>query len=103
VVEGDETMCHRRPADTGGGCIAFQRGIEMSIPSNIDPEAMRLIEEADWPWSELGRAFVEARDPERETTENYRSRPPARISYDELRDHGLAGTASRADREEGLR
>jgi hypothetical protein len=48
-------------------------------------------------------AFVEARDPERETTEDYRSRSPARISYEELRDEGLAGPASTVEREDGLR
>jgi hypothetical protein len=34
--------------------------------------------------------------------EEYRSRSPARISYEKLRDHGLAGLSSRTGREAGL-
>ena len=74
----------------------------MARPSNIDPEAIRLIEEADWPWSDRDRAFVEACDPKQETTEQYRSRSPGQVSYDELQDHGLTGSASRAARRAGL-
>ena len=75
----------------------------MSRPSDIDPGAVRLLEEADWPWSETNKAFAEARDPEQETSEEYRNRPAGRIGYGELRDHGLAGSASAAEREAGLR
>jgi hypothetical protein len=75
----------------------------MAIPSNIDSEAIRLLEEADWPWSDTHMAFIEARDPERETTEDYHSRSPDRISYAELRDQGLAGSAPTPEREAGLR
>jgi len=74
----------------------------MSIPSTIASEAIQLLEEADWPWSNIHNAFVESRDPERETTENYLSRSPAQISYEELREHRLAGPASMAEREAGL-
>jgi hypothetical protein len=74
----------------------------MSRPSNIDSEVMRLIEEADWPWSDWNRAFVEARDPEQETTADYRSRSPGQISYVELQDHRLTGSASSAERQAGL-
>ena len=65
----------------------------MAKPGDIDPEALHLLEESDWPWSDWHRAFVEARDPERETTEEYRARQPARVSYAELQDNGLAGSA----------
>ncbi len=75
----------------------------MTIPSNIDSEALRLLEEADWPWSDAHKAFVKARDPERETTEDYRSRSPDRISDEELRACGLAAPASLGGREAGLR
>jgi hypothetical protein len=75
----------------------------MSTPSDIDPEAIRLLAEADWPWSEWDRAFVKARDPGRETTEEYRLRPPAQVGHGDLRDHGLAGPASAPAREAGLR
>jgi hypothetical protein len=77
-------------------------GFKMSIPSNIDSEAIRLLEEADWPWHDFSMAFVKARNPEQETTEQHRSHPPDQISYVELRDHGLAGPASTARREAGL-
>lgn len=74
----------------------------MSRPDDIDHEAMRLLEEADWPWSDHHKAFVEARDPQRETTEEYRGRQPAYIAYAELQDHGLAGQALPAARRAGI-
>jgi hypothetical protein len=75
----------------------------MPRPSDIHPEAVRLLEEADWPWSDHDGAFVESRDPERETTEQYRARQPTQIGYAELRDHGLAGSVPAAGREGGIR
>jgi hypothetical protein len=75
----------------------------MAISSNVNSEAILLLEEADWLWSDAHMAFVKARDPERETTEDYRSRSPDRIGYEELQDHGPAGPASTAEREAGLR
>lgn len=74
----------------------------MSRPSDINSEAIRLLEEADWPWSDAHKAFVQSWDPERQTTEDYRSRSPARISYEELQDRRLAGPASRAEQKSGL-
>jgi hypothetical protein len=74
----------------------------MGIPADIDPEVIRLLEEADWPWSNGEKAFVEARNPEKETTEEYRKRSPERIGYGQLRDHGLAGPTSGKERETGL-
>ena len=47
-------------------------------------------------------AFIEPRDPEPETTEDYRRRSPARICYEELQDHGLAGPSLTAVREAGV-
>jgi len=75
----------------------------MSIPGNIDSAAIRFFEEAQWPWSDTHMAFIEPRDPERETANEYRSRSPIQISYEGLRDHHLAGPSSTAGQEEGLR
>lgn len=75
----------------------------MARPGDIDPEALRLLEESDWPWSDNHRAFVEARDPDRETTEQYRGRQPAQVTYAALRDHGLAGSTPGGGREAGIR
>ena len=74
----------------------------MSRPTNIDSEAIRILEKANWPWSDATYAFVKSRDPERETTEDYRSRSPGRINYGELHDHHLLGPASTAELEDGL-
>lgn len=67
--------------------------------STIDPEAIQLLEEADWPWSCFDAAFIKAREPEKETIEQYRSRPPELISYEELRDHGLVKRPSTTERD----
>ena len=73
----------------------------MSRFESIDSEARQLLEEADWHWS--GHGFYEkGRDPEKETTEQYRSHPPEQITYEELSDHGIAGQALTTDREAGL-
>ena len=74
----------------------------MTKPADIDPEALRLLEESDWPWSDWHRAFVEAREPQRETTEQYRARQPAQVTYEALRDHGLAGPTPTVGREPGI-
>ncbi|MDP2651669.1 MAG: hypothetical protein Q8O94_00855 [bacterium] len=74
----------------------------MSKPTDIDPEATRLLEEADWPWSDAEKAFVEARAPQKEATEQYRSRFKAKVTYEDLRDRGLVGSASRREREAGF-
>lgn len=74
----------------------------MAMPTTIDPEAVRLLEEADWPWNDHKKAFVEARQPNRESTADYRSRSPCSVGYGELRDHGLAGTTAAANRDKGL-
>lgn len=74
----------------------------MARLGDIDPEAIRLLEEADWPWSNRDKAFVEARDPERETTAQYRARNKAQVTYAQLRDHGLAGRAAAGERDVGI-
>ena len=74
----------------------------MAMPTTIDPEAVRLLEEADWPWNDDKKAFVAARQPNQESTADYRRRLPRSVGYGELRDHGLAGTTSAANRDKGL-
>lgn len=74
----------------------------MSMLSTINPEAIQLLDEADWLWSGRDGAFVKARDPEKETIEQYRSHPPDLISYEELHNHGLTGRTLTAEREAGL-
>jgi len=76
---------------------------EMTIPSNVDAEAIRLLDEADWPWSDLEKAFVKSRNPDRETTGEYLQRSSNRISYAELKDHSLVGSESTEAREAGIR
>ena len=75
----------------------------MSGPTDVDPQALRLLDETGWLWSDAHRAFVESRDPERETTEQYRDRGPKRIGHGELRDHGLAGHAPTTAMQSGIR
>ena len=74
----------------------------MSIPRNIDPEAIRVLKAEDWPWNDYEHAFVKAHNPERETLEQYRSRPPDQISYAELKDHGLTDSVTMEKRGAGL-
>jgi len=75
----------------------------MTMPSGTDSKAVQLFDQAGWLWSDAHKAFVESRNPERETTDEYLRREPARVGYGELRDHGLAGSAPLATREAGLR
>ncbi len=74
----------------------------MAIPHDINPQAVQLFQEADWPWDDRKKAFVEARQPDRESTAKYRSRSSRSIGYGELRDHGLAGATSAANCDKGL-
>ena len=74
----------------------------MAMPHDIDRLAVELFREADRPWDDSRKAFVEARQPERESTADYRARSRRSIGYGELRDHGLAGSPSAADRDKGL-
>jgi len=74
----------------------------MSILPNIGKEVIQLLQEVDFIWDNLSKAFIEAREPERESTDEYKNRSKRSISYEELRDHGLVGTVSEADHERGL-
>ena len=74
----------------------------MSIPSEVDPEALSLFRRADWVWVDLQKAFIETRQRERETTAEYQSRAKMFVGYGELRDRGLAGLNSAATRDAGI-
>ena len=74
----------------------------MATPKDIDPQALQLLIDAEWPWDGWQMAFVEPRHPEAESSDEYRRRAPRSIGYAELRDRGLAGTTSQALRESGL-
>ena len=74
----------------------------MAIPQDIDPQVVQLCQEADWVWDNDRRAFVEARQPDRESLSEYRSRSQRSICYEELRDHNLAGATDAAKHLAGL-
>ena len=74
----------------------------MAIPHDIDPQVAQLCQEADWVWDDTRKAFVETRQPGRESTPEYRSRSPLSIGYGELRDHNIAGATTSEKRVEGL-
>lgn len=71
-------------------------------PSEVfSPEAIRLLEEADYVWSKYIVAF-KARDPNVQTTEEQPCRLKSTISYEEMRDHGLVQSAPENEQELGL-
>jgi hypothetical protein len=67
----------------------------MPIPKDVDPDAVRIFEENDWPWNDWTWSFVQARRPGKESTEQYTTRHAPSISYEELQDHDLLITDSR--------
>jgi hypothetical protein len=67
----------------------------MPIPKDIDPDAVRLFQENDWPWNDWTWSFVQARRPRKESAKQYGERHPPSISYEELQDHNLVVTDSR--------
>lgn len=74
----------------------------MSIPNDIDPEALRAFGRAGWIWVDSQKAFVETRQPEIESTAEYQNRAKMFVGYGELRDRGLAGLNSSATRDAGI-
>lgn len=74
----------------------------MKTSANIATKAIHLLEEANCIWSNAEKAFIEARNLDEETTAEYRSRSLLRISFEEIRDHGLVQSASEAEQEVGL-
>ena len=75
----------------------------MSLTKNLDPEAIRLLGEADWVWSEIDCAFIKARDPMKEDTEQFRYRDANKINYEDLRDHNLVKPTPKRGREAGIK
>lgn len=75
----------------------------MNLPKNMDSMALNLLAEADWPWSPIAMAFVKARNPAQEGTEEYCSHPAEQISYEELQGHHLVNPKSADEREAGLK
>jgi hypothetical protein len=74
----------------------------MTISTKFSIEAIHLLERANFSWSNGENAFVEVRDPDKETTAEYLSRPPSKISFEEMRDHGLLKSATVPEQELGL-
>ena len=60
----------------------------MPLPKGIDPEALELLAEDDWPWDDWLFGFRRARR-SHETAEAYDLRPPDLVTYAELEDQGL--------------
>ncbi len=76
----------------------------MPRPRNIYPEAVVLLERAGWAWCDFGLGFLKSWDQEQQTLGEYRSRPPLRISYVEIKNHHLVGSRSTTEeRETGLK
>lgn len=73
----------------------------MAIPNDIAPQALQLFDEAGWVWQNSG-VYIETRNPDREPTSEYRSRPKHSISYEQLRYHDLAGDGPKPNRSVGL-
>jgi len=69
---------------------------------NIDTEALKLLVESDWIWSDIDYAFIKARDPMKENTEQYRTHERNKINYEELREHNLVNPKSTVSRDAGL-
>jgi hypothetical protein len=74
----------------------------MATPSDIDPEARQLFDEAGWRWQGSTMKYIETWDSDRESTSEYNSRPKRSISYEDLRDHDLIGNGPRLNRLKGL-
>lgn len=74
----------------------------MIISTKFSIEAIRLMESANFIWANAENAFIEVRDPDKETTTEYLSRPLSKISFEEMRDHGLLKLATIPEQELGL-
>jgi hypothetical protein len=67
----------------------------MPLPKGIDPQALELVEEDDWPWDDWLFGFRRARR-SHERAEVYNLHPPDLITYAELEDRGLINQRLRA-------
>ena len=72
------------------------------MSTKFSNEAIRILENANLVWSNNENAFIEARDPDKETTDEYLGRPLLKISFEEMRDHCLLKTDSMPEQELGL-
>jgi hypothetical protein len=60
----------------------------MPLPKGIDPEALELLEDDDWPWDDWLFGFRRARR-SYETAEAYDQRRPDLVTFADLEDQGL--------------
>jgi hypothetical protein len=67
----------------------------MPLPKGIDPEALELLIEDDWPWDDWLFGFRRARR-SHESAEAYDLRPPDLITYADLEDQGLINARLKA-------
>ena len=75
----------------------------MSKSIKFSNRAIHILEKANLIWSNSERSYVEVRHPDEETTAEYRNRALLKISYEEMRDHGLLQSASASEQELGLK
>jgi hypothetical protein len=61
----------------------------LSAP-NLDSEAENLLKKFGYVWSDRLYAYRRARRVDRQSTQEYLAAPPILVTYEELRDHGLA-------------
>jgi hypothetical protein len=75
----------------------------MTIPKDLNPEALKIIQEAGWIWDPGRWAFVETWQPGMETLAEFSQRRPGFIGFETLRDDmGLIGSAISQERVERL-
>jgi len=75
----------------------------MHFPYDLDQEALSLLLEDGWAWNPSLPGFLKTRNPDQQTTEEYRNALQPSISYGWLKDHGLIGASvSPAERAVGL-
>jgi hypothetical protein len=67
----------------------------MPLPKGINPEALELLREDDWPWDDWLFRFRRARR-SHESVEAYDQRPPDLITYADLEDQGLINVSPKA-------
>jgi len=63
----------------------------VAVPKNIDSLAIRILEDNGWLWDDYRFSFRRVRF--EESTQDYLSRPPLLITYEEISDHGLTSSS----------
>jgi hypothetical protein len=80
--------------------MSTRRGFQaMPSPKGIDPEALELLIEDDWPWDDWLFGFRRARR-SHESVEAYDQRPPDLITCVDLEDQGLINVSPKAPQRE---